>query len=85
MEQAKVDTETVEHCVRTETMDGDTAKKGALLMRSDADDLSIWQSVRQYKLLGFVAMAAAFSASLDGYRMKIVSSFLIHQLRVLPN
>lgn len=73
MEQTKVDTETVEHCARTETMEEDTAKKGALLMRSNADDLSIWQSVRQYKLIGVVAMAAAFSASLDGYRTEILS------------
>lgn len=70
MEQTKIETETVEHCARTETMDGETTKKGALLMRSNADDLSIWQSVRQYKSLGIVAMAAAFSASLDGYRME---------------
>jgi SP family general alpha glucoside:H+ symporter-like MFS transporter len=80
MEQTKVEIETVEHCARTETMDGKTTKKGALLMRSNADDLSIWQSVRQYKSLGIVAMAAAFSASLDGYRMETPSCFLAVKL-----
>lgn len=77
MEQNKADAETVEQCARTETMDGEPTKKGAPLMRSNADDLSIWQSVRQYKLLGVVAMAAAFSAALDGYRMEIPSGCLV--------
>ncbi|CRG86849.1 General alpha-glucoside permease [Talaromyces islandicus] len=71
MERPKAETETVEHCARTETVDSENTKKGALLMRSNADDLSIWQSVRHYKLLGVVAMAAAFSASLDGYQINL--------------
>lgn len=37
-------------------------------MRLKADDLGIWESVGRYKLVTAVAMAAAFSASLDGYR-----------------
>lgn len=37
-------------------------------MRSKMDDLSIWESVKAYKLVTAVAMAAALSASLDGYR-----------------
>ena len=36
--------------------------------RTQADQLSIWQSLRQNKLLALIAMAAAFSASLEGYR-----------------
>lgn len=36
--------------------------------RSYADSLSIWQAVRQNKTLGLIAMSAAFSAALDGYR-----------------
>lgn len=36
--------------------------------RTHADELSIWQSLRQNKLLALIAMAAAFSASLEGYR-----------------
>ena len=73
MDKPKAETETVEHCTRTETMEGEAMKKDALLMRSNADDLSIWQTVRRYKLLGVVAMAAAFSASLDGYRKETLS------------
>ena len=47
----------------------DVITKGNVpVMRSKVDDLSIWQSVRRYKVIGMVAMAAAFSASLDGYR-----------------
>lgn len=38
------------------------------LMRSRADDLPIWQTLWRYKAIGLIAMAAAFSASLDGYR-----------------
>ncbi|KAH7339191.1 general substrate transporter [Pyrenochaeta sp. MPI-SDFR-AT-0127] len=40
-------------------------------MRSRADDLSIWQSVRRNKFLGLVAMSAAFSAALDGYQINL--------------
>ena len=36
--------------------------------RSYADKLSIWQAVRQNKTVGLIAMSAAFSAALDGYR-----------------
>jgi hypothetical protein len=43
-------------------------KEYAQPMRSKVDDLSVWQSIQRYKVVGFVAMAAAFSASLDGYR-----------------
>lgn len=44
------------------------SKGGAPLLRSKVDDLSIWQSVLIYKRVGFIAMAAAFCAALDGYR-----------------
>ena len=37
-------------------------------MRTKADDLPIWESVKRYKLVSLLAMVAAFSASLDGYR-----------------
>lgn len=37
-------------------------------MRSSEDDLSIWRTARRFKLTSTIAMAAAFSASLDGYR-----------------
>lgn len=38
------------------------------VMRSKADDLTVWQSVRRYRNVGYIAMLAAFCASLDGYR-----------------
>ena len=37
-------------------------------MRSASDDLSVWEAVKRYQLITLVGMAAAFSASLDGYR-----------------
>ncbi|CZS96291.1 probable maltose permease (MalP) [Rhynchosporium graminicola] len=40
-------------------------------MRSEIDDLSGWQSVKKQKLITIVAMAAAFSASLDGYQITL--------------
>ncbi|MAD83297.1 MAG: hypothetical protein CL912_10045 [Deltaproteobacteria bacterium] len=43
-------------------------KPGAPQMRSKDDDLGVWETVKQYKLITTVAMAAAFAASLDGYR-----------------
>ncbi|THY37340.1 general substrate transporter [Aureobasidium pullulans] len=39
--------------------------------RTHADELSIWQSLRQNKLLALIAMAAAFSASLEGYQINL--------------
>ena len=46
-----------------------TDEKGPVQqMRTKADDLPIWESVKRYKLVSLLAMAAAFSASLDGYR-----------------
>ncbi|CRK30147.1 hypothetical protein BN1723_014518 [Verticillium longisporum] len=37
-------------------------------MRAKSDDLSVWATMRLYKVAGIIAMAGAFSASLDGYR-----------------
>ncbi|OAL54016.1 general substrate transporter [Pyrenochaeta sp. DS3sAY3a] len=41
------------------------------VMRSRSDELSVWQAARRYKLLGAIAMAAAFSASLEGYQINL--------------
>lgn len=41
------------------------------VLRAASDDLSIWQSVRRFKKVGYIAMAAAFCASLDGYRKRV--------------
>lgn len=38
------------------------------LMRSKADELSVWQSALIFKRVGVIAMTAAFCAALDGYR-----------------
>lgn len=40
-------------------------------MRSKSDDASVWQSMMKHKVVGAVAMAAAFSASLDGYQITL--------------
>lgn len=47
---------------------GQSLKGYGSVMRTKADELSIWQSLRRNKLIGLIAMAAAFSAALDGYR-----------------
>ncbi|KAH7364859.1 hexose transporter [Rhexocercosporidium sp. MPI-PUGE-AT-0058] len=46
-------------------------KPGAPQMRSKDDDLGIWETVKQYKLITAVAMAGAFAASLDGYQISL--------------
>lgn len=67
MEQTQGKTEKVE--VLPAAVNGMHPSKGSMpLMRSRADDLPIWQTLWRYKAIGLIAMAAAFSASLDGYR-----------------
>lgn len=58
-------------------------KGGTPMLRSKADDLSIWRSVRQYKRVGFIAMAAAFCAALDGYRKLHLSSAPVHSMSLM--
>ena len=69
-QQEKFDSEMIENSTAAEEMPPRTPtfKGGAVLMRSKADDLTVWQSMQRYKRVGFIAMAAAFCASLDGYR-----------------
>jgi SP family general alpha glucoside:H+ symporter-like MFS transporter len=43
------------------------------IMRSREDDLGVWQCVLRFKTVSLIAMTAAFSASLDGYRKPLVS------------
>lgn len=45
-------------------------KDGEPVMRSREDDLSVWQCALRFKRVSLIAMIAAFSASLDGYRKK---------------
>ncbi|KAL1874023.1 hypothetical protein VTK73DRAFT_577 [Phialemonium thermophilum] len=40
-------------------------------MRAKSDDLNVWESLLRYKKVGGIAMAAAFSASLDGYQINL--------------
>lgn len=42
--------------------------EGHHLMRSKADQLSVWRSVLLFRRVGCIAMIAAFCAALDGYR-----------------
>ncbi|GFF69908.1 hypothetical protein IFM61392_02894 [Aspergillus lentulus] len=66
----KTQVETVEHSHPAE-MNPATGKDAAPLMFSKEDDLTVWQSVRRYRMVGVIAMAAAFSASLDGYQINL--------------
>ena len=70
--QGKSNADMIERTTTTETQ-MHTSKGGAPLMRSKVDDLSVWQSARLYKRVGFIAMAAAFCAALDGYRETLYS------------
>lgn len=66
-QQGKDDVQMVE---RTNTTDDQMPTKADNpLMRAKADDLSIWQAVLKFKRVGCIAMAAAFCAALDGYRI----------------
>ena len=68
--------------VKTTDINVDHSKTGdeghvAPQMRTKSDDLTVWESIKQYKLVTLVAMGAAFSASLDGYRKYIFISLPI--------
>lgn len=67
MPPAKAQDERVERVITEEEHRG-ISKGDHALMRSKVDDLSVWESLRRFKLVAGIAMIAAFSASLDGYR-----------------
>ncbi|KAF7156313.1 hypothetical protein CNMCM5623_009706 [Aspergillus felis] len=69
-EIARPQVDNVEHSNPAE-MDSATGKEAAPLMRCKEDDLTVWQSVRRYRMVAVIAMAAAFSASLDGYQINL--------------
>jgi hypothetical protein len=76
-QQDKRDIQMVE---RTTTNDDQMPTKDENpLMRSKADDLSVWQTVTRFKRVGFMAMAAAFCAALDGYRKIIRYIFALQE------
>ncbi|WWD16254.1 hypothetical protein CI109_100680 [Kwoniella shandongensis] len=60
-----------EHLQTAEEIHRTLSKGGVVQMRSRFDDLGIMQSLRRYKYITLVAMAAAFSASLDGYQINL--------------
>ncbi|KAL4899290.1 hypothetical protein BDW74DRAFT_183822 [Aspergillus multicolor] len=68
VETERVEETTIVHNDETET---ETTAKGQPVMRSGLDNLSIWESLRRYKVVTMIAMAAAFSASLDGYQINL--------------
>ncbi|KAL2823213.1 general substrate transporter [Aspergillus cavernicola] len=70
MEHDKTQSEMVELSTTVEETHP-AVSKGEPLMRSTLDDLSIWESLRRYKVVTMIAMAAAFSASLDGYQINL--------------
>ncbi|ODN75042.1 hypothetical protein L202_06262 [Cryptococcus amylolentus CBS 6039] len=60
-----------EHLQSPEDIRTDLSKGGVVQMRSKYADLGFVDSIKRFKLLGGVAMAAAFSASLDGYQINL--------------
>ncbi|KAJ6024835.1 hypothetical protein N7540_005632 [Penicillium herquei] len=69
MEEAKANNETVEDVALDNLQVAEPSRPH--LMRSKEDELSVWQSVLRFKVMSGVAMAAAFSASLDGYQINL--------------
>lgn len=60
--------ENIEHAITAKEVEAQIEKRSTPIMRTKEDDLGVWQSVRRYKWVSTLAMIAAFSASLDGYR-----------------
>lgn len=56
------------HIASTEHHDSMAQHDAEQQMRSQEDNVPIWEAVKRYKLITVVTMLAAFSASLDGYR-----------------
>lgn len=67
MDDRKGQIEIVEHAPAGDMPEG-VSKSTEPLMRSKLDNLTVWKSVGRYKNVAVIAMIAAFSASLDGYR-----------------
>lgn len=67
MDSTKGNVEAIENA-SAEKRPATPVKPGEPVMRSREDDLSVWQSALRFKRVSMIAMVAAFSASLDGYR-----------------
>lgn len=67
MDSSKTNTENIEDAFSHQENVMPTKSMGPI-MRSREDDLDVWHCVRRFKIVSLIAMTAAFSASLDGYR-----------------
>lgn len=67
MDTSKTKTENTEYTSPDQRDELSTKSMGPV-MRSRDDDLGVWECVLRFKTVLLIAMAAAFSASLDGYR-----------------
>lgn len=67
MDTSKTKTENIEY-TSPDQRDELPSKSMGPVMRSRDDDLGVWECVLRFKTVSLIAMAAAFSASLDGYR-----------------
>ncbi|KAJ5946930.1 hypothetical protein N7454_003769 [Penicillium verhagenii] len=69
MEETKDPSEVIQDAHVENPVQNDTFKQAT--MRSKSDDLSVWQTARQFKFMSLIAMVASFSASLDGYQISL--------------
>jgi SP family general alpha glucoside:H+ symporter-like MFS transporter len=67
MDVSKSHAENIEN-VSSDQGDGMPTKSMGPIMRSREEDIGVWQCARRFKTVSLIAMTAAFSASLDGYR-----------------
>lgn len=67
MDSTKANSEGIEHAAWEKEQTA-PSKADAPVKRCQADSLSVWHFARQFKMASLIAMIAAFSASLDGYR-----------------
>lgn len=67
MGTSKTNIEAIEHAAAEQRPTTPSKPEGPV-MRSQVDDISVWKTARQFKVASLIAMTAAFSASLDGYR-----------------
>ncbi|KAH7127828.1 general substrate transporter [Dactylonectria estremocensis] len=70
-QQPQGEIDTIEHRDQVDEVQQTLDKGGVPLMRSREDDLGVWDTTLKYKTIGVIAMAAAFSASLDGYQINL--------------
>ncbi|WVW82736.1 hypothetical protein I302_104747 [Kwoniella bestiolae CBS 10118] len=75
-----------DHLQTAEEIRRTMSKGGQVQMRSKHDDLGIWAAVKQNKKIALVAMAAAFSASLEGYQINLNGGIISNKgfIRIMP-